>query len=176
MPTNVQTAVDFSQIVKKSLKKNMTALHFPCFRSRLRYIDVISLEHIFWISWKVSEWTFSRKGRLFICNLLKYYLAFLGDFFFKKHCVKSVPNSKFFWSAFSHIRTTCSSLRKSIRSWSYSGPHFLASGLDTKRYSVSLRIQCECDKMRTRITPVFPIWCVRSHARTPAHAPLVWYV
>ena len=32
-------------------------------------------------------------------------------------------------------------------------PHFLAFGLNTERYSVSLRIQSECRKMRTRITP-----------------------
>ena len=45
------------------------------------------------------------------------------------HCVKSV-----------HIR-------------SYSGPHFPAFGLNTERYGVFLRIQSECGKMRTRITP-----------------------
>ena len=45
------------------------------------------------------------------------------------HCVKSVP----------------------IRS--YSGPHFPAFGLNTERYEVSLRIQSECGKRRTRITP-----------------------
>ena len=43
-------------------------------------------------------------------------------------------------------------------------PHFLAYGLNTEIYGVSLRIQSECGKMRTRITPntdtfyaVFPI-------------------
>ena len=45
------------------------------------------------------------------------------------HCVKSVP----------------------IRN--YSGPHFPAFGLNTKRYSVSLLIHSECEKLRTRITP-----------------------
>ena len=45
------------------------------------------------------------------------------------HCVKSV-----------HIR-------------SYSGPNFPAFELNTERYSVSLRIQSKCGKMRTRITP-----------------------
>ena len=34
-----------------------------------------------------------------------------------------------------------------------SGPHFPAFGIDTKRYGVSPRNQCECGKMRTRITP-----------------------
>ena len=45
-----------------------------------------------------------------------------------KHCVNSV-----------HIR-------------SYSGPHFLAFGLNTERYFASLHIQSKCRKMRTRIT------------------------
>ena len=35
---------------------------------------------------------------------------------------------------------------------SYSGPHFPTFGLNTERYSVSLRVQSECGKMRTRIT------------------------
>ena len=33
------------------------------------------------------------------------------------------------------------------------GPHFPAFGLNTERYGVSLRIQSECGKMRTRIIP-----------------------
>ena len=45
------------------------------------------------------------------------------------HCVKSA-----------HIR-------------SYPGPYFPAFGLNTERYGVSLRIQSECEKIRTRITP-----------------------
>ena len=36
--------------------------------------------------------------------------------------------------------------------WSAFFPHFPAFGLNTERYSVSLRIQSECGKMRTRIT------------------------
>ena len=42
---------------------------------------------------------------------------------------------------------------KSVRIRSYSGPHFSAFGLNTERYSVSPRIQSECEKMRSRITP-----------------------
>ena len=45
-----------------------------------------------------------------------------------------------------------SSCVKSIRIRSYSGPYFPAFGLNTHRYGVSLRIQSECGKMRTRIT------------------------
>ena len=42
---------------------------------------------------------------------------------------------------------------KNVRIRSYSGPHFLVSGLNTERYSVFLRIQSECGEMQTRITP-----------------------
>ena len=42
---------------------------------------------------------------------------------------------------------------KSVRIQSYSGPHFPVFGLNTERYSLSLRIQSKCGKMRTRITP-----------------------
>ena len=41
---------------------------------------------------------------------------------------------------------------KSVRIRSYSGLHFPAFGLNTERYSISLRIQSQCGKMRTRIT------------------------
>ena len=42
---------------------------------------------------------------------------------------------------------------KSVSIRSYSGLHFPAFGLDTEKYFVSLRIQPECGKMLTRITP-----------------------
>ena len=42
---------------------------------------------------------------------------------------------------------------KSDRIRSYFGPHFPAFGLNTERYGVCLRIQSECGKMRSRITP-----------------------
>ena len=42
---------------------------------------------------------------------------------------------------------------KSVRFRSYSCPHFPAFGLNTERYSLSLRIQSECGKMWARITP-----------------------
>ena len=37
--------------------------------------------------------------------------------------------------------------------WSYSCPHLPTFGLNTERYGVSVRIQSEYGKMRTRITP-----------------------
>ena len=42
---------------------------------------------------------------------------------------------------------------KSVRIRCNSGHYFPAFGLNTERYSVSLRIQCECRRLRTRITP-----------------------
>ena len=41
----------------------------------------------------------------------------------------------------------------SFRIRSFSGPYFPAFGLNTERYEVSLRIQSECGKIRTRKTP-----------------------
>ena len=49
-----------------------------------------------------------------------------------------------------HARIHCV---KSVCIPSYSGPQFPAFGLNKERYSVSLRIQSECGKMLTRITP-----------------------
>ena len=42
---------------------------------------------------------------------------------------------------------------KTVRIRSCSGPYFPASGLNTESYGVSVRIQSECEKIRTRITP-----------------------
>ena len=42
---------------------------------------------------------------------------------------------------------------KSVHIRSYSGPYLPAFGLDTESYRVSFRIQSECRKIRTRITP-----------------------
>ena len=47
----------------------------------------------------------------------------------------------------------CETLREKCRIRYYSGLHFPAFRLKTERYSVSLRIQSECGKIRTRITP-----------------------
>ena len=51
-------------------------------------------------------------------------------------------------------RMTCKKhCKKSVRIRSFSGPCFPAFELNTERYSVSLRIQSECGKIRTRKTP-----------------------
>ena len=41
---------------------------------------------------------------------------------------------------------------KSVRIRIYSGPHFPHFGLNTEKYSVSLRVQSEWEKMQTIIT------------------------
>ena len=51
------------------------------------------------------------------------------------------------------MNPTSKNIVKSVRIWSYSGPHFLAFGLNTERYSASLSIRSEYGKIRTRITP-----------------------
>ena len=42
---------------------------------------------------------------------------------------------------------------KCVHTRSYSAPYFPAFKLNTERYEVSLRIQFECGKIRTRSTP-----------------------
>ena len=50
-----------------------------------------------------------------------------------------------------YLRTKYFHCVKSIRS--YSGLHFLAFGMNTKAYSLSLHIQSKYGKIRIRITP-----------------------
>ena len=42
---------------------------------------------------------------------------------------------------------------KSVRIQGNSGPHFPEFGQNVERYSISLRIQSKCWKMRIKITP-----------------------
>ena len=42
---------------------------------------------------------------------------------------------------------------KNVHYQSFSGPHFPVFGLNTETYPLNLRIQSECRKMRTRISP-----------------------
>ena len=78
-----------------------------------------------WVEWRLFD---TKEFTFFKEDILKFYF----EIQFKiqnVHCVKSV------------------------RSRNYSGPYFPAFRLNTERYSASLRIQSECGKMRTRITP-----------------------
>ena len=51
------------------------------------------------------------------------------------------------------IHHGCLMCLKSVRIWSHSGPFFPAFGLNTGRYSVSLRVQSEWGEMWTRMAP-----------------------
>ena len=72
---------------------------------------------------------------------------------------------KFFWSVInSKIRMPIPKVTKNwdyfyyyycvkrVHIWSFSGPYFPTFGVNTERYGVSLRIQSECGKIRTRKT------------------------
>ena len=72
------------------------------------------------------------KFNLLVSNQLVYHQILRTKFFliwYLTHCIKSV-----------RIRP-------------YSGPYFLAFGVNTETYSASLYIQSECEKIWTRITP-----------------------
>ena len=60
---------------------------------------------------------------------------------------------------------SCSHCVKSVHIRSFSGMYFLALGLDAERYGVSLCIQSESGKMRTRKTP----------NKDTFHAVILWY-
>ena len=75
--------------------------------------------------------------------------------FFSLCLLKIINYCRFFQLHFSnslifHVEAHCV---KSVHIRSYSGLYFPAFGLNTDRYGVSLRIQSECGKIRTRITP-----------------------
>ena len=60
------------------------------------------------------------------------------------------------------IELTSITTRKVSKYGVISGPFFPAFGLNTERYFVSLRIQSECEKMRTRNNSVFGLHAVYS--------------
>ena len=63
------------------------------------------------------------------------------------HSSNFAPSFNFFWFS-SHFYCV-----KIVRIRSFSGPYFPVFGLNTERYCVSLRIQFERRKMRSRKTP-----------------------
>ena len=66
------------------------------------------------------------------------------------------------------------SLRKSVCVRSYPGQHFPAFGLNTERYGVSLRIQSECGKIGTRITPNTGTFHAVINGNIPVRLKLIW--
>ena len=106
-----------------------------CRKNLGRLLNVLCTFNLCLLSKEVltkSLLSFSKTDEIAIMKNLGWFLITFLDLFWSKvnkHCVKSI-----------HI-------------WSYSGPHFPVFALNTERYSVSLRIQSECGKIRTRITP-----------------------
>ena len=68
---------------------------------------------------------------------------FQSSFFSRSLKWHHIKNSQVFWDV------PCV---KSVRIRNFSGPHFPAFGLNTERYSLSLRVHSECRKIRTRKT------------------------
>ena len=60
---------------------------------------------------------------------------------------------------------------KSVRIRSFSSPHFPPFGLDTERYGVSLHIQSQCGKVRTRKTPNTATFHAGKH---PGSSKICW--
>ena len=103
----------------------------------------------------------------FLCSAkVRYSEAASACNFFQKrlwHCFFPVNFAKFLRKLF--LLNTFEHLPPNIYHCVKSGPHFPAFGLNTERYSVSLRIQSECWKIRTRKNSVFghfscsvPVW------------------
>ena len=66
--------------------------------------------------------------------------------------ITSIRWDSFHELSWDNVIVTKDSTAWSVRIRSYSSLYFLAFGLNTERYSVSLHIQSECGKIRTRIT------------------------
>ena len=102
------------------------------------------LNFSYFLSEKIGLFNLRNRRDFFKINLL--YCNFLKMFtlIFKKisKLLKALPSY--------HKQHHCV---KSVRIRSYSDPYFPAFGLNTERYFVSLRIQSECGKIWTRITP-----------------------
>ena len=102
------------------------------------------LNFSYFLSEKISLFNLRNRRHFFKINLL--YCNFLKMFtlIFKKisKLLKALPSY--------HKQHP---LRKKCPYAVYSGPYFPAFGLNTERYFVSLRIQSECGKIWTRITP-----------------------
>ena len=129
------------------------------------------------ISQEVSEnlWLVKKDSNIFILiahafknkkkkNLFQFSVpleTLLKEGNFKKFCSKETR-----WVLETPSQKSNSHCVKSVRIGSYSGPYFPSFGLNTDRYSVSLRIQSECVKIRTRKTPNTDTFCAVSRTCT----------
>ena len=119
----------FGHVAKRLDKKDKVNFTFYDVATWLAKTIVIVDMHDLIGTLVLDTTSFSLLNLLWLQQQLKYLFPLSQQYTHRYHCVKSVRNS------------------------SYSGPHFPAFGLNMDRYSVSLRIQSECGKIRTRITP-----------------------
>ena len=109
-----------------------------------------------------------RRMVLFFCISVKYYILILLDRIrIETHFPLVRPSINFTKSFFDYFAVVFAFVVfsfwkyyhrviycvKSVRIRRYVGLYFPSFGLNTERYSVSLRIQSECRKIQTKITP-----------------------
>ena len=73
----------------------------------------------------------------------------MGDCFWKNMALSE--GNQLFAGGFHALLTSC----KVSKYWVFSGPYLTAFRLNTERYSVSVRIQFQCGKIRTRKNSAF---------------------
>ena len=100
------------------------------------------------VVWKQPhEWHHLTLATLWQYHMDMLFFTFSTRSFLVSHFQSTMNRCKA--RSINHIDYHCV---KTIRVWSFSGPHFPIFGLNTERYPVSLGIQSECGKMQTRKT------------------------
>ena len=113
---------------------------------------IIVFESLIKAAWKLWKYLFEvlftlSSWKLSITNLIIYL-------FNTQRVFRMFSESLGLWNDFIFRTLVSNTITAwSVRIRSYSGPYFSIFGLNTERYSVSLRIQSECGKIRTIITP-----------------------
>ena len=122
-----------------------------------------------WISFRyIIAAKSERRMVLYFCISIKYYILILLDMIrIETHFPLVRPSINFTKSVFDYFAVVFAFVVfsfwkyyhrvihcvKSVRIRSHSGLHFPTFGLNKERYSVSIRIQSECRKIQTKITP-----------------------
>ena len=99
-----------------------------------------------------SDWIRENTGQKKV-RIWKLFTQYISFWRIQNLYKKLVVSLFYIYLACNLRRVTHCHCVKSVRIQSYSGKHFLWLYLNTERYFVSLRIQFECRKTRTRITP-----------------------
>ena len=120
------------------IQKLLSEIHLVYFkRNQSKQEQVIRPKSTWQIWWSTIVW--------FPKDLLKILREFNG-----------LTRTKSSWKSFYCLAwfITCTAWKVS-KYGAFSGPYFPAFGLNMERYEVSLRIQSECEKIRTRKNSVF---------------------